>query len=186
LGDVSGKGISASLLMAKLSAEARFCLVSEATPASAIDRLNRIFCGSGWEDRFVTLVLAVLDPAENTVTLVNAGHMPPILRHPKKGVEMLGEEISNLPLGVDHDTRYEQAVFPLGPGDSLTLDTDGITEAMNATGELYGQDRLLKQLATVADGVNSLGRHLLDDVKKFVGNRSQSDDMCLACFGRSG
>jgi serine phosphatase RsbU (regulator of sigma subunit)/pSer/pThr/pTyr-binding forkhead associated (FHA) protein len=186
LGDVSGKGISASLLMAKLSAEARFCLVSEATPASAIDRLNRIFCGSGWEDRFVTLVLAVLDPAENTVTLVNAGHMPPILRHPKKGVEMLGEEISNLPLGVDHDTRYEQAVFPLGPGDSLTLYTDGITEAMNATGELYGQDRLLKQLATVADGVNSLGRHLLDDVKKFVGNRSQSDDMCLACFGRSG
>jgi phosphoserine phosphatase RsbU/P len=184
LGDVSGKGISASLLMAKLSAEARFCLVSEATPAGAIGRLNRIFCGSGWEDRFVTLVLAVLDPAENTVTLVNAGHLPPILRHPKRGVEMLGEEISNLPLGVDHDTCYEQAIYPLGPGDSLTLYTDGITEAMNATGELYGQDRLLKQLATVADGVNSLGRRLLDDVKKFVGNRSQSDDMCLTCFGR--
>lgn len=185
LGDVSGKGISASLLMAKLSAEARFCLVSETTPAGAIGRLNRIFCGSGWEDRFVTLVLAVLDPVENTVTLVNAGHLPPILRHPKQGVEMLGEEISNLPLGVDHDTCYEQAIYPLGPGDSLTLYTDGITEAMNATGELYGQDRLLKQLAATVDGVNSLGRHLLDDVKKFVGNRSQSDDMCLACFGRN-
>ena len=71
LGDVSGKGISASLLMAKLSAEARFCLISEPTPAAAIGRLNRIFCGSGWEDRFVTLVLAVLDPLENNVTLVN-------------------------------------------------------------------------------------------------------------------
>jgi serine phosphatase RsbU (regulator of sigma subunit) len=185
LGDVSGKGISASLLMAKLSAEARFCLISEPTPAAAIGRLNRIFCGSGWEDRFVTLVLAVLDPTENNVTLVIAGHMPPILRRGKNLVEPLGEEITNLPLGVDADIRYEQAIYPLTPGESLTLYTDGITEAMNSTGALYGQDRLLRQLAAEVSGVKTLGRHLLDDVKKFVGNRSQSDDMCLACFGRN-
>jgi serine phosphatase RsbU (regulator of sigma subunit) len=184
LGDVSGKGISASLLMAKLSAEARFCLISEPTPASAIGRLNRIFCGSGWEDRFVTLVLAVLDPLENTVTLVIAGHMPPILRRGQNAVEPVGEEISNLPLGVDHDIKYEQGIYPLSPGDSLTLYTDGITEAMNGAGDLYGHDRLLRQLATPAPSINALGRHLLDDVKKFVGNRSQSDDMCLTCFGR--
>jgi serine phosphatase RsbU (regulator of sigma subunit)/pSer/pThr/pTyr-binding forkhead associated (FHA) protein len=186
LGDVSGKGISASLLMAKLSAEARFCLISETTPAAAIGRLNRIFCGSGWEDRFVTLVLAVLDPLDNNVTLVIAGHMPPILRRGKNAVEAVGEEITNLPLGVEHDTRYEQGVYPLNPGDSMTLYTDGITEAMNAAGDLYGQDRLLTQLAAEVSGVNALGRHLLDDVKKFVGNRSQSDDMCLTCFGRRG
>ena len=60
--DVSGKGISAALLMAKLSADVRYCLVSEPTPAAAISRLNRAFCESRWEDRFVTLVLAVLDP----------------------------------------------------------------------------------------------------------------------------
>jgi sigma-B regulation protein RsbU (phosphoserine phosphatase) len=98
----------------------------------------------------------------------------------------LGEEISNLPLGVDHDVKYEQAVYPLQPGETLTLYTDGITEAMNSDGDLYGQDRLLKQLAVEVPGVNALGRRLLDDVKRFVGNRSQSDDMCLACFGRSG
>lgn len=184
LGDVSGKGISASLLMAKLSAEARFCLISEPTPAEAIGRLNRIFCGSGWEDRFVTLVLAVLDPQENNVTLVIAGHMPPILRHGKNAVEPLGEGIANLPLGVDHDIRYEQCVYPLKPGDSLTLYTDGITEAMNAAGELYGESRLLRLLGTEVSGAGALGRHLLDDVRKFVGNRSQSDDMCLTCFGR--
>jgi serine phosphatase RsbU (regulator of sigma subunit) len=148
--------------------------------------LNSIFCGSGWEDRFVTLVLAVLDPAENSVTLVNAGHLPPILRRRLGEVEPLGEEISNLPLGVDHDVKYEQAVYPLQPGETLTLYTDGITEAMNSDGDLYGQDRLLKQLAVEVPGVNALGRRLLDDVKRFVGNRSQSDDMCLACFGRSG
>jgi serine phosphatase RsbU (regulator of sigma subunit)/pSer/pThr/pTyr-binding forkhead associated (FHA) protein len=186
LGDVSGKGISASLLMAKLSAEARFCLISEPSPAAAIGRLNRIFCGSGWEDRFVTLVLAVIDPADNTVTLVIAGHMPPILRRGKNAVEPVGEEITNLPLGVDRDVLYEQCVCPLNPGDSLTLYTDGITEAMNTEGALYGHDRLMKQLATDVSSINALGRHLLDDVKKFVGSRSQSDDMCLACFGRRG
>jgi serine phosphatase RsbU (regulator of sigma subunit) len=186
LGDVSGKGISASLLMARLSAEARFCLISEPTPAAAVGRLNRIFCGSGWEDRFVTLVLAVLDPRANEVTLVIAGHMPPILRRGCNAVEPVGDEIANMPLGVEHDITYEQGIYPLQPGDSLTIYTDGITEAMNADGDLYGQARLLRQLATKAASINALGRHLLDDVKKFVGNRSQSDDMCLTCFGRRG
>ena len=60
--DVSGKGVSASLLMAKLSAETRYCLASESEPAQAIGRLNRVFCDAAWEDRFVTMVLAVLDP----------------------------------------------------------------------------------------------------------------------------
>ncbi|MBN2296566.1 MAG: SpoIIE family protein phosphatase, partial [Pirellulales bacterium] len=74
LADVSGKGISAALLVAKLSAEIRYLLVSEKTPAEVIAKLNTIFCGSRWEDRFVTMVLAVLDPARHEVTLVNAGH----------------------------------------------------------------------------------------------------------------
>ena len=78
--DVSGKGIPASLLMARLSADARYCLASEPTPAEAVDRLNRAFCEAGWEDRFVTLVLAVLDVQQHEVTVVNAGHLPPLLR----------------------------------------------------------------------------------------------------------
>ena len=78
--DVSGKGISASLLMAKLSAETRYCLASEPEPAQAMARLNRAFCDSGWEDRFVTMVLAVLDPRRHEVTIVNAGHLPPLWR----------------------------------------------------------------------------------------------------------
>ena len=84
--DVSGKGISASLLMAKLSAETRYCLASEPSPAAAVGRLNRAFCDSGWEDRFVTMVLAVLDPRRHEVTVVNAGHLPPLLRRgPRSG-----------------------------------------------------------------------------------------------------
>ena len=180
VGDVSGKGISASLLMAKLSAEARFCLVGEATPAAAIGRLNRIFCGSGWEDRFVTLVLAVLDPRENQVTLVNAGHLPPILRRGKNTVEPLGAEISNLPLGVQHDTCYEQGVYPLQPGDSLTLYTDGITEAMNAADDCFGETRLAQIVEEHAHlSSDELRERILREIAAFVGEAPQHDDMTM-------
>ena len=85
--DVSGKGISASLLMAKLSAETRYCLASEPDPAQAVGRLNRAFCSSLWEDRFVTMVAAVLDPRRHEATIVNAGHLPPYLRRRDGRVE---------------------------------------------------------------------------------------------------
>jgi phosphoserine phosphatase RsbU/P len=184
LGDVSGKGISASLLMAKLSAEARYCLASEPVPADAVTKLNRVFCGSGWEDRFVTLVLAVLDPIAHQATIVNAGHMPPLLHRSKDSIEPVGGEISHMPLGVDIQTAYEQYSLTLQPGDSLILYTDGITEAMNAGDELYTHQRLMTRLATDSDSVAMLGRRILDDVRSFVGSRQQSDDMCLVCVGR--
>lgn len=182
--DVSGKGIAASLLMARVSAETRFYLASEPTPAEAVGRLNRVFCGSGWEGRFVTLVLCVLDPARHEVTVVNAGHLPPLLRRSSSEVEPIGEAEARLPLGVDRDVSYAQRTFELQPGECLTLYTDGITEAMNDTSELYGTERLWAQLRSVSEGVAKVGRAILEDVKRFVGAHSQSDDMCLACFGR--
>ena len=182
--DVSGKGISASLLMARLSAETRYCLASEPSPDQAVGRLNRAFCQSGWEDRFVTMVLAVLDPRRHEVTVVNAGHLPPLLRRGPAAVEAVGEAETRLPLGVDREVDYPQFVFPLAAGDSLVLYTDGITEAMNSQDNLYGSQRLLKLLGSEVDGVGQLGRRILDDVKGFVGARPQSDDMCLTCFGR--
>ncbi len=182
--DVVGKGIAASLLMARLSAETRFCLATEPTPAEAIGRLNRVFCGRRWEDRFVTLVTCVLDPARHEVTVVNAGHMAPLLRRSSGQVEAVAEDETRLPVGVDEDVTYPQRTVPLGPGESLTLYTDGITEAMNAVSELYGKDRLWSRLSSAAPDVDTIGRAILDDVKRFAGGRPPTDDICLACFGR--
>jgi phosphoserine phosphatase RsbU/P len=184
VGDVSGKGISASLLMAKLSAEARFCLASEPVPAEAVAKLNRVFCGAGWEDRFVTLVLAVIDPLKHEATIVNAGHLLPVLRRTKDSILEVGEAVTHLPLGIDEQTNYEQCTVPLQIGDSLIFYTDGITEAMNPGDELYSRTRLLARLGENADGISMLGRNILDDVRAFVGSRRQSDDMCLVCVGR--
>jgi serine phosphatase RsbU (regulator of sigma subunit)/pSer/pThr/pTyr-binding forkhead associated (FHA) protein len=183
--DVSGKGAPAALLMARLSAETRFCLASEPTPAEAVGRLNRVFSGSNWEDRFVTLVLAVLDPTRHEVAIVNAGHLPPLLRRGSAAVEAVGEAEAQLPLGVDEDVTYAQHTLTMAPGDCLALYTDGITEAMNDAGELYGNERLWARLASNVARVGFIGQAILDDVKQFVGTRAQSDDMCLTCFGRS-
>ena len=95
------------------------------------------------------------------------------------------EEETGLPLGVDADFKYQSYTRELAPGDFLALFTDGISEAMNTSGELYGLDRLRTQLAADSPRVSELGRLILDDVKRFVGGRPQSDDMCLACFGRT-
>jgi serine phosphatase RsbU (regulator of sigma subunit)/pSer/pThr/pTyr-binding forkhead associated (FHA) protein len=177
--DVSGKGIAASLLMARLSAETRYCLVSEPSPAAAVGRLNRIFCDSSWQDRFVTFVLVVLAPERHEASVVNAGHMAPLLRRLTGEVVPLGEQEASLPLGVSAESQYAEVPFPIAAGDSLTLYTDGITDAQNEKGEFYAQ------LSSQVAGVRGLGLRVLDDVKRFIGKRSQTDDMCLTCFGRT-
>ena len=171
--DVSGKGIPASLLMARLSADARYCLASEPTPAAAVGRLNRAFCEAGWEDRFVTFVLAVLDAARHEITFVNAGHLPPLLRRGPGKILSVSETEPKLPLGVDQQTVYDQHTLSLDPGNMLVLYTDGITEAMNDEDLLYGVDRLRTQLACPATQIDRVGRRILDDLRKFVGLRAE-------------
>ncbi|HKD36219.1 MAG TPA: SpoIIE family protein phosphatase, partial [Pirellulales bacterium] len=185
LADVSGKGVSAALVMARISSDVRYCLASEPSVAEAVDRINASFCSAGWDDKFVTFLLAMIDPAHDEVTLVNAGHMSPLLRRGTGQVEPMGaEEDSGLPLGIDADFQYRSSTIPFTHGDFLTLFTDGISEAMNADNKLYGLDRLRTAVGRQAADVTALGRLILDDVKTFVSGRSQSDDMCLVCFGR--
>ncbi|MEZ6073384.1 MAG: SpoIIE family protein phosphatase [Pirellulales bacterium] len=185
LADVSGKGIAAALLMAKLSSEVRFALVTETCPAAAIKRVNASLVAQGLDDRFVTLVLALLDTTSHRLTLVNAGHMAPLLRHATGDVEEIGEEASGIPLGIDDEFEYESVEVELAAGDMLSMFTDGISEAMSPDGSLYGLERLRKRVTQHVTDVPALGAAILDDVRKFVRNRPQSDDMCIACVGRN-
>jgi serine phosphatase RsbU (regulator of sigma subunit) len=188
LADVSGKGIAASLLVARLSAEVRYCLAALPTAAEAMERLNNTFCESRWEDRFVTMVLAVLDPRRHEVTLVNAGHWPPLLCGRGQSVTSIGEATAGLPLGVDGETRYQQCSINLEPRDCLVFFTDGITDAWNLAGEQYRPERLKEQLAAWAGAADLgvLGRRIIDDVRRFIGSCPQADDMCLTCLRRLG
>lgn len=185
LGDVAGKGMPAALLMAKLSADVRYSLASTTDLTSAINRLSAGFSRNDWQDRFVTLVAVVLDPVKHDVTIVNAGHMSPYWRRTDGSIEKIGEEEKGMPLGVAPGVDYEAAKLKLAPGEILTIYTDGINEAMNVDNQLYGYDRIIAQLKSKSAKPSELGKAILDDVKKFVGTRSQTDDRCLICFGRT-
>jgi phosphoserine phosphatase RsbU/P len=185
LGDVSGKGVSAALLMARLCAEVRLCLVTSKTPVEAICRLNREFAGPTLGDMFITFLLAVLDPREHTLTLVNAGHIPPLLRHGLAGtVEQLGVLEAGPPLGYDAEQTYAACSVRLEADDMVVMYTDGISEASDPAGQFYGIKGVYNLVARGAPDVEALGRRLMLDLERFTGGTPQSDDICLLCFAR--
>jgi serine phosphatase RsbU (regulator of sigma subunit)/pSer/pThr/pTyr-binding forkhead associated (FHA) protein len=184
VGDVAGKGVSAAILMAKLSSDVRFWLAREPDTAKALAQINAAFSRHGWDDRFVTMVVAVVDPQACELTLVNAGHMPPLLRTVDGEVIEIGGGEAGLPLGVVEDYQYEAYRREFLAGDFLTIFTDGFSEAMNSKRELFGLERLIQLCSDKGTKPRNLGPCILESVRKFAGDYPQSDDMCLLCFGR--
>jgi phosphoserine phosphatase RsbU/P len=182
--DVVGHGVAAALMMAKLSAETRFALFTEPTPAAAISKLNERLCQSNLQ-RFVTMVQVILDPQTHRATIVNAGHMAPLHRLASGRIEEPGETLSGLPLGVSDALGYEQCEIQIGPGELLTLYTDGINESLDAQGAFYTIERLKEQTRQFGSQPAELGPAIVEDVRRFVGKAPQTDDMCLVCFARA-
>src|SRR4051794_36273369 len=131
IGDVAGKGVPAALLMAKVSSEARFCTLTEPNLSSAINRLNEHLQEAGELDRFVTFGACLLDLADHTVQVANAGHQPPLIYRAATGKYEEGctNDQTGLPLGIVDGIGYECNKFELGPGDCVVLYTDGISES---------------------------------------------------------
>jgi len=184
LADVSGKGVSAALVMAALSADVRYTLAIESDVAKAVTLLNASFMRSGWDDRFATFVVVVLDSTSYAVSVVSAGHLPTYLRKSDGSVESVGFEEAGLPLGVDPTYVYEAAEVTVTAGCTLVLYTDGISEAMDHKNETYGLKRLEEVLSEPADSPAAVGQRLLVDVERHAAGQVRSDDMCLVCVGR--
>ncbi|HEY1376914.1 MAG TPA: GAF domain-containing SpoIIE family protein phosphatase, partial [Gemmataceae bacterium] len=196
LGDVAGKGVAAALLMAKLSAEARASLLlAGGDPVRGVATLNDVLAQlflAGNMDRFVTFAAAVLDPGKHTVTVLNAGHMPPLLFCPSSGtlVDAIDAELGGPPLGLTEGCQYGAAEVALQPGDSLILYTDGVTDALNMQNQAFAlrgvRDAILGDSA-IGKGLvrpDAVGTHLLDAVRRHAAGRPQNDDIALVCFGR--
>ncbi len=183
IGDVAGKGVSAALLMAHFCSEVRYCLATCPTPAAAVEQLNQDLSAEMLNYHFVTFALCVLDPVRHRLTVVNAGHLPPLRRRGGK-IDALGDGEGGLPLGCDAKRPYQQIELPMAPGDCVLLYTDGVSEAMNAQGDVYGSQRVRATIARAQPEAAPLGKALLDDVRRFVGGRLPSDDICLVCFAR--
>ncbi len=188
LGDVAGKGVPAALLMAKLSSDTRFSLLTEPDPGKAISKLNDLLCEfTGQMDRFVTLVLAVLDPVSHVVTMVSAGHPPPLLvRKTKPGFEdAMPPGSAGLPLGIVEGYPYESYQVTLQPGDCLVLYTDGVPEAHDRANRQFGNKGIETALATASSAApKQLVESLVRAVQLHASGRNPHDDVTLVGFGR--
>lgn len=184
LGDVAGKGVAAALLMARLCSDVRYCLVTHPTPAEAVQSLNEEISGLVVHGRFVTFVLCLMDPQSHELIVVNAGHMPPLLRRAAdQSVVSLGDSLGGPPLGVDPSRTYRQLNIQLEPGDAVLLYTDGINEAQDAEKKMYGIEQIHKSLLS-QDSAETIVEELLRDVREFTKGTEQNDDICLVCFAR--
>ncbi|QDU94692.1 SpoIIE family protein phosphatase [Lignipirellula cremea] len=183
VGDIAGKGVSAALLMARICSEVRFSLLTSPTPAEAANRLNLKISELVYNSRFVTLALCILDPVRHEVTIVNAGHMPPLMRLASGEVLSLGQAESGPPLGVLTEQKYEQIIVPLAEGDILLLYTDGLNESLNHNREMFGCDRIEEFLAR-APSADAVIDSLLTELSRFTKAEPQTDDLCMLSLSR--
>ena len=174
VGDVSGKGLPAALLMANLQAAVHAYADNGIEPRTLCQKVNHIICGNIAVDRFITFFYATLDVASHRLRYTNAGHNAPVLVHLDGSYERL--ETGGLVLGVDPKTGYEQGELDLAAGDRLVLFTDGVTEAVNAKGEEYGEQRLLHLLIESRHvGATALQEAVVDSVRRFSDGRLKDD-----------
>ncbi len=183
IGDVSGNGLAASLVMANLQATVRGQAVHDTNPAVCLERANRLLFGSTDARTFISLFLGVLDIEHHTLVYANAGQDLPILFKSNGNVETLKKR--GMALRMKNDAVYEQETIVFGSGDRLLLYTDGITEAMNAGREEFGTDQLIGVVNRLAKmPARVIVDQIIEQVISHVGSLAQNDDMTLVALCR--
>jgi phosphoserine phosphatase RsbU/P len=181
LGDISGKGVSASLLMTHLHAIFRSLIPLGLPVGQLVERANRVFCDSTMSDHFATLVCGKADQG-GKLEICNAGHCPPLLL---RGSEVLTIKATELPLGLFGTQQYTSQSFDIRPGDRVFLYTDGLSETMNPTKTQYGVGRLSK---FVCDRYGlppgALVDACLEDLNAFRSGVPIRDDLSIMVVGR--
>ena len=181
IGDVSGKGIAAALMMASLQASLR----SEATRApenlaAAVSSINRLVYEASASNRYATFFYGEYDPASGRFDYVNAGHNPPLLLDGGQRGTITRLEPGGTVIGLLENSEYEQGMVSLSPGDWLIAFTDGISEAMDLNDEEWGEDRLIEAIRSYrGDSAQELMIHLFAAATEFAGAAPQHDDMTL-------
>jgi sigma-B regulation protein RsbU (phosphoserine phosphatase) len=179
LGDVSNKGAGAALMMARTHALFRGLMVHPEAPRlfrapeEATGIVNATLAAGNSGCMFVTILVAAFDGHTNRLVYTRAGHVPPFLRRANGVVERLNT-LGGPPLGLMEGAPYRSAAVDLGPGDELLIVTDGITEAMDPSLGLFGEDRIVDAIRRTGMG---LLERLLAEVRVFEAGAVQSDDI---------
>lgn len=178
IADVVGKGVSAALLMANVQATVRAYASEQAAPSWLCRRVNEVLCSNMAADKFVTLFYGILDAEARTLRYTTAGHLPPLLVRRDGDHEALRE--GGAVLGVFRDWSFQEGLVQLRPGDRVFLFTDGITEAMQADGEEFGEARVLR-VAVDGDACSpdEVKERLLAAVNQFCNSQLHDDATLL-------
>jgi len=183
VGDVTDKGVPAALVMATTHSLMRAEAPRLVSPAKVLERVNNLLVDEMPPKMFVTCLYAVLDPEAGTLVFANAGHNLPYVGTQKGTLEL---RATGMPLGLIAGMDYEETSSTLGPGESLLLHSDGLAEAHNPTGQMYGFPRLKDVMGEGRDG-QALIDQLLVSLDQFVGpGWEQEDDITLVTLQRSG
>jgi len=183
LGDVSGKGTAAALLMSSLHAAIHAQSASHDSLVATISAVNRYLADNIPANRFVTLFYAELDPESGALSFLNAGHNPPLIVHAAGTVEQLAS--GGLPLGIKPDAEYREGRTQLQPGDVLVIYSDGVTEAVSPTGEEFGPTRLYEVVQrNVEASAAGIRDRIESSLTKFAQGTSAADDITLVIVKR--
>jgi serine phosphatase RsbU (regulator of sigma subunit) len=184
VGDVSGKGTGAALLMSSLHAAVRAQSQARSTISEVMGEINQYIFENSPPNKFLTLFYAELDPETGTLAYSNGGHNPPMMVRQNGDVERL--ETGGLPIGMMQGVAYEQAIVTFEPGDVLVIYSDGITESVNERDEEFEEDRLIEVVKNNAGRSASGIRDRIDEaLSRFVGTTAPVDDMTLMIIKRT-
>jgi sigma-B regulation protein RsbU (phosphoserine phosphatase) len=181
VGDVTGKGVAASMLMAHLQAMFRSLIPLKLALPELLEHASRIFCQSTLPTHYATLVCGKA-AASGEIEICNAGHLPPLLVSDRRVAEI---SATGLPLGAFCDEKFASSRVRLEPGQAILLYSDGLSEARNAGGAMYGLDRIRAlALAQAGLGPRQLIRSCLDDLDVFRAGVPTGDDLTIMAIRR--
>ncbi len=177
IADVVGKGIPAALMMASVRSALRAHATLTPEIESIMVEVNRHMCRDTLVSEFATMFYGVFSRDGRSFSYSNAGHPHPLWLH---GTQIRMLEAGGMVVGVDPSATFDCETIDVELGDAIVMVTDGVTEAMDFEGRLYGQDRLLKSVKKHRDlGAHPMAQQLLWDVRRFVGLADQSDDITI-------
>lgn len=178
LGDVSGKGLPAAMLMANLQATLRGQTLVANSPKQCIERSNKLLLQSTSDEKYATLFYGILDTETNNFSYTNAGHNPPLVISKDGSVRLL--RTGGIMVAMMDNFPFEEETLELKPGDTLVLYSDGITEAINDKEDEFGEGRLTELLKKSAQRpAEEMIASVVEAVNKHAGNMPQADDMTM-------
>lgn len=182
IGDVSGKGVPASLLMASTISLLRSLSTSDYSPVQIVNLLNKSISERNEADMFITFFIGILDLDTGVMRYCNAGHTPPVMTYPDRTVSFFDIK-SELPLGILKDYNYQEYTYQFSTGSGILLYTDGVTDAENDKGEFYTKERLLEIIRINRQlHPREFIQKIEEDIQQHIKSHELSDDLTMLTF----